>query len=160
LRKLNLVLLILFLFVSCVPKEPVQPQNVLLGKIVGVKDGDSVYLLHNGQQTEVRLAEIDCPEWRQPFGAKAKKALSDLIFNKEVKVISSGTDKYNRTIGRIYLGDLDVSAEMIRKGYAWAYRQYLTDKRLIKIEEEAKKAKRGIWLQPNPLPPWEFRHKK
>lgn len=160
LKIFNLLIFIALCILSCSHGELARSENVLYGRVVGVHDGDTVTLLSGHSQTRIRLTEIDAPESRQAFGSKAKQALSDLIFNKEVKVLLHGKDHYGRTLGRIYLGNLDVSREMIRQGYAWAYRQYLTDKSLLKVEEEARNARRGIWSQPNPVPPWEFRKKK
>lgn len=91
------------------------------------------------------LAEINAPESGQPYGNRSNQALSDLIFGTDVTVRVQTTDRFGRTVGRPYVGDLDVSAEMVRVGAAWGYRQYLRDDNLLTLEAEAREAKRGVW---------------
>lgn len=131
------------------------------GKVVGISDGDTLTLLTpDRQQIKVRLGEIDTPESRQPYGTRAKQALSDLAYGKEARVVVQDTDKYGRTVGRVYVGDVDVNAELVRQGAAWVYRQYAKDASLYRLEDEAKAAKRGLWSLPEAerMPPWEWRH--
>ncbi|MBK8752975.1 MAG: thermonuclease family protein [Candidatus Competibacteraceae bacterium] len=136
----------------------------LSGKVVGVSDGDTLTLLvpdgSSFKQVKVRLGEIDTPESRQPYGERAKQALSDLAFGKQARVVVETTDKYGRTVGRVYVGSVDVNAELVKQGAAWAYRQYLKDQSLLTLEAEAKTAKRGLWALPEAerMPPWEWRH--
>jgi endonuclease YncB( thermonuclease family) len=130
------------------------------GKVIGIADGDTFTLLTTDkQQVKIRLAEIDAPESGQPYGNESKQALSDLIFGKDVRVVEQTTDRYGRTVGRPYVGDLDVSAEMVRMGAAWAYRDYLKDKRLLTLEGRAKTNKRGVWglSEAQNMAPWEWR---
>jgi len=125
-----------------------------------VSDGDTLTLLTaEKQQVKVRLGEIDTPESRQPYGQRAKQALSDLAFGKQARVVVQDTDKYGRTVGRVYVGGVDVNAEMIRQGAAWVYRQYLKDQSLLALEQQAKSAKRGLWGLPEAerCPPWDWR---
>ena len=131
----------------------------LSGKVIGISDGDTFTLLTpDKQQFKIRLAEIDAPESGQPYGNKSKQALSDLIFGKDVRVVVQTTDRYGRTVGRPYVGSLDVSAEMVRMGAAWAYREYLRDQLLLTLEADAKSNQRGIWsLSEASIPPWEWR---
>src|SRR4051794_11969571 len=92
----------------------------ITGRVVGITDGDTLTVLNElRQQTKVRLAEIDTPETHQLYGSRAKQALSDLAFGKSVRIVEQGTDRYGRTIGRVYAGSVDVNAEMIRQGAAW-----------------------------------------
>ena len=132
----------------------------LTGKVIGISDGDTFTLLTaDKQQVKIRLAEIDAPESGQPYGNKSKQALSGLIFSKDVRVVVQTTDRYGRTVGRPYVGDMDVCEEMVRAGAAWAYREYLRDKGLLTIEAEAKAGKRGVWglSEAQNMPPWEWR---
>jgi endonuclease YncB( thermonuclease family) len=112
----------------------------------------------SGRQTKVRLAEIDAPEKRQPFGERSKQSLSDLVYGKWVKVNQEDLDRYGRVVGRVYFESLDVNAEQIKRGMAWIYRQYNRDRSLLALEQGARGAKRGLWTEPNPIPPWEYRH--
>lgn len=130
------------------------------GKVVGITDGDTLTLLtEQKQQIKVRLGEIDTPESRQPYGTRARQTLSDLAFGKQARVVVQETDRYGRTVGRVYVGAIDVNAEMVKQGAAWVYRQYARDQSLYTLENEAKAAKRGLWGLPEAerTPPWEWR---
>ena len=133
------------------------------GKVVAVHDGDTLTLLVAGnQQVKVRLGEIDTPELAQPYGSKAKVALSDLVFGREVRVVVQDIDRYGRTVGRVYVGAIDVNAELVKQGAAWVYRQYLHDQSLLPLEAQAQAAKVGLWaLQPDQrMPPWDWRRQE
>ena len=127
------------------------------GKVVGVADGDSITVLRDREQVKVRLVDIDAPESGQAFGNRSKQALEALVKGQTVLVVERGKDRYHRTLGRVYRGDLDVNAEQVREGMAWVYRQYAKDATLYPIEAEAKEQKRGLWRDPEPVPPWEWR---
>jgi micrococcal nuclease len=127
------------------------------GRVVGVVDGDTITVLRNREQINVRLVDIDAPERSQPFGNRSKQALESLVKGQTVLVVERGEDRYHRTLGRIYRGDLDVNAEQVRQGMAWVYRPYAHDATLYPIEAEAKERKRGLWRDPGPVPPWEWR---
>ena len=132
------------------------------GRVVGVSDGDTLTLLTpEKQQVKIRLGEIDTPESRQPYGERAKQALSDLVYGKEARVVVQDTDRYGRKVSRVYIGGTDVNAEMVKQGAAWVYRQYAKDQSLYRLEEQAKAAKRGLWALPEAqrCPPWDWRHK-
>lgn len=132
------------------------------GKVVGVADGDTLTVLTAGNvQVKVRLSAIDAPEKAQPFGTRSKQALSDLCFGKTAVVESSKKDRYGRTVGAVLCDGKSVEAEMLRSGMAWVYRQYAKGRwELYAIEDAAKSAKRGLWADPNPVPPWEWRKAK
>jgi endonuclease YncB( thermonuclease family) len=126
--------------------------------VVGITDGDTLTLLTDRrEQFRVRLAEIDTPESRQPYGARSRQSLSDLVFRKSVRVAVIDTDRYGRTVGRVYAGAQDVNAEMVRRGAAWVYRRYSTDPALLRIERVARAERRGLWALPEAqrVPPWE-----
>ena len=132
----------------------------LSGKVVAIADGDTFTLLTaEKQQFKIRLAEIDAPESGQPYGNKSKQTLSGLIFGKDVRVVVQTTDRYGRTVGRPYVGDLDICAEMVRLGAAWAYREYLRDQTLLTLESDSRARGRGLWgtSEAQALPPWEWR---
>ena len=133
------------------------------GRVVGVSDGDTLTLLvpdgARFKQVRVRLAEIDTPESHQPYGNRARQALSDLAFNQQARVVVQDTDRFGRTVGRVYVGDVDVNAELVKQGAAWVYRQFARDQSLFRLEEQAKAAKRGLWGLPETerCPPWDWR---
>lgn len=146
--------LLLFLYAS-LPGAAEIPE----GRVVGVYDGDTVTLLIEGnQQVKIRLAQIDAPESDQAFGQRSKQSLSDMVFNKNIRVEKETIDKYGRTVGTIFVDGLDANREQVKRGMAWAYRKYLHDQSLLQVEDEARRVKIGLWSAPNPMPPWEYRH--
>jgi len=136
-----------------------QAGTVYQGRVVQVHDGDTLTLrTQTGQSIKVRLAEIDAPERDQPYGKRAKTVLSTLTLDRSIRVETSVKDRYGRVVGRVYVGDMDVNAELIRLGMAWFYRQYGQDNNLYRLEIEARTARWGLWADPRPVPPWVFRH--
>jgi len=130
-------------------------------KVIGVIDGDTIVVLTNDkQQIKIRLEGIDCPESNQDYGNRAKQATVELCFGKEVTVQKTGVDQYGRTLAYIYVGDLCVNKQLLSLGMAWHYKQYNKDQELAKLETEAREKKMGLWSQPNPTAPWDFRHNK
>ena len=132
----------------------------LIGRVVSIADGDTLTLLVNGRkQVKIRLAEIDTPETGQPYGSNARQALAALAFQKDAHVIWSKKDRYDRVIGRVYIDDLDVNAQMVHLGHAWVYRKYSEDEFLLTLETEARAARSGLWAlsEAEKLPPWEWR---
>ena len=137
-----------------------QSLETISGKVVGVSDGDTiVVLLSDNRELRVRLEGIDCPEKKQEFGEKAKQATATLCWKKEVKIIKSGTDKYGRTLGFVYVDDLCVNEELLKMGLAWHYKKYNSDPRYSQLEKNARDRKVGLWSQPDPEAPCDFRHK-
>ena len=131
------------------------------GKIVAVTDGDTLVILVNGHdQIKVRLAEIDAPEKSQPFGQRSKQSLADLCFDKDAVLQKTATDRYGRTVAKVTCAGVYANGEQIRVGLAWAYRKYLRDQSLLDLESDAREAKRGLWVDSEPVPPWEFRKAK
>jgi micrococcal nuclease len=128
------------------------------GKVVGVHDGDTFTILHDGKAEKVRVNGIDCPEIGQPFGRNAKAYASGLIFGRVVTVTVFGRDRYGRTVGDALLADgRTLSAEMVRAGLAWQYRQYSKDRDLAALEAEARTSKRGLWADERAVAPWDWR---
>ena len=130
----------LYLFLAVLAGSLMTAEYV--GKVVSVSDGDTLTLLvpdgASFKQVKVRLGEIDTPERKQPYGTRAQQALSDLAYNKQARVVVQDTDRYGRTVGRVYVGSLDVNAEMVKQGAAWVYRQYAKDQSLYRLEEQAR----------------------
>jgi endonuclease YncB( thermonuclease family) len=132
----------------------------IFGKVIGIADGDTITILTDShKQIRVRLAEIDAPEKSQPWGQNAKQALSGLIFGRTVKLDTRGTDQYGRMLARIYSGSQYINAEMVRRGDAWAYQEYLTDYSLVTLENQARRQRTGLWSLPTKdvVPPWQWR---
>ncbi|MCG7360422.1 thermonuclease family protein [Roseomonas sp. ACRSG] len=121
----------------------------LTGRVVAIPDGDTLTLLTpERRQVRVRLHAIDMPESRQPYGTRARQELSALAFRQEVRVEVMDTDRYGRTVGQVWVGDLNVNAEMVRRGAAWVYRQFNRDPALMALERGAREAQRGLWALP------------
>lgn len=150
------ILLLLALAFSSLADEPKVIEE-FAGKVIGVTDGDTIKVLVDKMPKTVRLEGIDAPEAKQSFGNKSKQALSKLVAGKTVRILVTGTDKYKRTLGKVEIEGVDVNAQMIEDGWAWHYKKYNSEMRLSKLEEQAKTAKKGLWAEENPLPPWEFR---
>jgi len=132
----------------------------LSGRVISISNSDTITLLpFDTQQVKIRLAEIDAPESGQPYGNKSKQVLSGLIFGKDVRVVVQTTDRYGRTVGTPYVGELDVCKEMVHVGAAWVYKQYVVDKSLFDVENEAREAKRGLWglSEAQRVQPWNWR---
>ncbi|GKS62904.1 putative endonuclease [Nitrospira sp.] len=129
--------------------------------MVGVLDGDTIDVLHNGKAERIRLRGVDCPEKKQPFGQKAKQFTSTLVFGKTVSVVPSEKGRYGRTIGDVFLPNgANLSYELVKAGLAWWYHTYSDDVVLAALELDAQVARRGLWIDPRPIPPWEYRHPK
>src|SRR5215475_8083042 len=100
----------------------------LPGKVVGITDGDTITVMVDRRPIKVRLAEIDTPERGQPWANRAKQALSDKVFGQVVQLQVVDTDRYGRTVARVYRDGRDINREMVREGNAWVYRKYLRDR--------------------------------
>ena len=131
------------------------------GKVVGVTDGDTISVMHNGKPEKIRLNGIDCPEQSQAFGDTATEFTTALCFGDDVRVLAKEKDRYGRTIADIVLSDGRIlSRELVRSGLAWWYREYSNDSVLQKLETEAKEAKLGLWSDNDPIPPWKCRQQQ
>lgn len=132
----------------------------LRGRVVGITDGDTLTLLSvRHEEIRIRLSDIDTPERGQPYGDRARQSLSDLAFGRDARIEVRDTDRYGRTVGRVFVGAVDVNAELVRRGSAWVFRRYSNDPVLLRLEADARSARRGLWALPEAqrLPPWEWR---
>jgi micrococcal nuclease len=133
------------------------------GRVVRVLDGDTVEVLRvEGERRvpiKVRLHGVDCPEKRQPFGQKAKEATLRLAGGQQVRVEPRDRDRYGRTVGVVLLPDgSSLNAELVRQGLAWWYQRYAPRaKELGELEARARAGRLGLWGEPNPQAPWDYR---
>lgn len=128
------------------------------GRVVGVMDGDTITVLVGREQRRVRLAGLDAPEKGQSFGQRSKQALSQMIFGREVTVVSTGRDRFERTLGIVrFMDGSSVNERLVEDGWAWHYTRYSNDRRLSELESRARAARRGLWADPHPVAPWDFR---
>src|SRR5690606_17267573 len=137
-------------------------QTFIEGKVVRVADGDSFTLLDStNTQIRVRLYGVDCPEYRQDFSNVAKKFTSERIFGKFIKVEVLDVDRYDRIVALVTLPDgLILNKELLKAGLAWHYKYYDKSEEFAELERYAQDKKLGLWAQPNPVPPWEYRSLK
>lgn len=137
---------------------------VLVGTVSKIVDGDTIDVQLSSGPIRVRFHGIDTPERGQPWGTEATGALSQLVMGKEIQIEPFSQDRYERMIGIVYLDDLNVNLELVKRGHAWAYRQYMrkADSVLCINEAAARTAKKGLWALPadHQVAPWEWRRKK
>ena len=147
-------------------------------KVGQVLDGNTIAcdVGEGGVPASIYLYQIDAPELDQPFGEKAKKSLSDMIYSEEITIENKGMDKYKRILGIVIFSpcfsnkrivgcgylipEEDYNYKMIKQGYAWFDPSYGENPVYQQAEQEARAAKRGLWADENPIPPWEWRAKK
>ena len=158
-NSLSKILLLIF-FLSCSTKVK-EIGTSITGKVIAVKDGDTIEILYDGKPLTIRLAHVDCPEIKksQPFGQAAKKFTSDLCFGKMVTVINEGRyDRYKRLIAVIINEkNENVNKELVKAGLACHFKKYSTDTSYDDLELTARQNKIGLWADDNPTPPWDWR---
>ncbi|WP_336959284.1 thermonuclease family protein [Chryseobacterium contaminans] len=132
------------------------------GKVIKVSDGDTITVLLKGNiQKKLRLAEVDCPENGQAFGKNAKQFTSSQVFGKKVTFKETSTDRYGRSIAKIYYdNDKYLSKEVIKAGMGWWYYPYSKDDSLGKLQEKAQQNKIGLWQDVHAVAPWDYRKMK
>src|SRR5215831_7799627 len=137
---------------------------VVEGRTVGISGGDTITVVDDSKtQHKIRIAAIDAPEKGQAFGKQSKQSLSELVFQKRVEARCHKQDRYGFEVCVVYVNRRDVGLEQIRQGMAWHYKEYQheqpTQERLVYRDEEdaAKAARRGLWKDAKPVPPWEWR---
>lgn len=124
----------------------------LNGKVISVTDGDTIKILTpEREQIKIRLYGIDAPEKKQPYGADAKRFLSDLVAGKNVRIEERGKNRYKRTLGIVYLKDNDINEILVLNGYAWAFTKY--SKIYESQERQARNKGLGLWQDKNPIKP-------
>jgi len=127
------------------------------GRVVSIQDGDTLTVLVDRKRIKVRLTEIDAPEHNQPFGTRSRQSLAQLCANKDARVTTKGKDRNGRTLGRVVCSTVDTSYEQVRRGMAMVFDPYVTDRSLYDVQDEARTARRGIWVEEKPVPPWVWR---
>ncbi len=143
----------------CVPAAWANPLD---GAVIVVIDGDTVLFkpdhYHPSSRAflKVRLAGIDAPEVGQPHGEAATRALKDLALKQRGRLHRVATDAYGRALGRLEIGGLDVNVELVRRGHAWASSRDAADP-LRGVQDAARSARRGLWGEVAPTPPWVWR---
>ena len=156
---MNICKLRLFLIGCIVFSTIYSYSQTLTGKVVGIMDGDTFKLLTaDSTLVKVRLANIDCPEKKQAYSAKATEFTSNAIFGKTVNISILKTDRYKRYISNVIYNDsLSLCHELVKAGLAWHFVRYSNDSSLQDMEDDARARKQGLWQDPVPIAPWEWR---
>lgn len=127
-----------------------------------VVDGDTIVI----GAVRIRLEGIDAPESDQTCGVADGKGstwrcgdtattyLAKLVRNQDVRCQDLGLEKYGRTLGRCFVGGLNLNSDLVRQGLAWAFVRYSST--YVADEAHARGLKIGIW-QGEAMPAWEFR---
>jgi endonuclease YncB( thermonuclease family) len=136
------------------------------GRVVGVPDGNTVTVLDTAKtRHKIKLAGIDAPDRKQAYGMRSRQSLSYLAFGKKVTVETGERDKRHHEVGKVLVNGRDANLEQVTRGLAWHDKAYEreqspNDRELYAAaEKQARAARRGLWAEAKPMPPWEFRHK-
>lgn len=139
-------------------------QDVIVGTVTKVIDGDTIDVQLTSGPIRVRLHGVDTPERGQPWEDESTAWLKKQVMGREVAIEPYEQDRYERMVGTVYLGDTNINQELVRLGHGWAYRRYLrkADAIFCAEEAEARLARRGLWSLPNSerVAPWEWRRRK
>ena len=166
--------LTLFLLLACSSSAVCAEE--FFAKVIVVLDGDTVLVLREGggavagsppasplrgnranALVKIRMAEIDAPEKDQEYGMASRQSLSELVLKKMVQVNSQAVDGYGRLVAHLVLDGRSINEEQVRRGMAWEYSNYHSNRTYIALQSEAQQAKRGLWAQAGPTPPWQWR---
>ena len=165
------LLLTCILSMACSSSAPapssIATPHFFQGRVVGVQDGDTITVLDSSNQNHrIRLQGIDAPEKSQAFGTRSGQNLSQAIFDRVVTIEWSKHDRYRRIVGKVTLDGRDICLEQVRAGMAWHYKYYQNEQTpedrqiYANAEDAARSAEIGLWADPNPIPPWDFRHRR
>jgi micrococcal nuclease len=131
--------------------------GLLVALVIGIHDGDTLTILQDNQPVKIRLAEVDAPESQQPFGTRARQSLAAMCFNTWAEIHFTGKRHFKRKLAHVTCNGQDVGTAQLHAGFAWVDPRYSTDPALPPIEAQARAVKQGLWADPNPIPPWEWR---
>ena len=127
-------------------------------RVVAVHEGDRLTIRHDGRSETMYLKDIDCPELKQPYGKQAKHATAAFVGNRDIVVRALTRDKQGRTSAEVLLPNgQNVGRELVKEGLAWWQRSSSGDGSLGDLEELARAAGKGLWSEPNPVPPWKWK---
>ena len=138
-----------------------------IGRVVRVVDGDTIRVMHRGKKKMVRLYGIDCPERDQPFGNRARQFMHKRLKDRFVRIRTVARDRFRRLVAWVHVAPFSnskqkrssrsLNAALLRAGLAWQDRRYDRSPHFRHLERRARHAKRGLWHDPKPIPPWRWR---
>ena len=132
-----------------------------VARVIVVHEGDQLTIHHDGRRETIYLKNIDCPDLKQPYGKQAKFATAAYVGNREVVVHALTRDRNGRTIAEVLLQDgRNVAHELVKEGLAWSRPDTQEDQSLADVEQLARAAGKGLWSEPNPVPPWKWKTAK
>lgn len=126
-------------------------------KVIGVTDGDTLTLLVDNRPLKVRLANVDAPEKAQAFGERSKKSLFDMCFGKDATYQEQDVDQRGNTVAIVTCAGVEANRVQVERGMAWVNKKSNKDLLLFAVEAKASMNRQGLWSDPEPIPPWEFR---
>lgn len=127
------------------------------GKVIAVLDGDTLLVMRGGHPVKVRLAEVDAPEKAQPYGIASQKSLAEMVMGKQIQVASRAVDDYGRMVATVSIDELNVNYEQVRRGMAWEYSRFHSNRELMALQRGAQQAKRGLWAGADAVEPSQWR---
>jgi micrococcal nuclease len=152
----------LTLFIPLILVSTAFSDDLMTARVVAIADGDSFTVLTpTKEQVWIRLYGIDCPEIEQPFGMEAKQFTTEQCFGMTIQYRIMGVDVFDRTIAIVYLDDgSELNLELLKAGLAWHLKSHSDRKDYAQADEKARRAGIGLWADPDPTPPWEWRREK
>ncbi|MBK8480883.1 MAG: thermonuclease family protein [Proteobacteria bacterium] len=151
------LLQVLLLLVGCGAPSPPPPHAAWQVQVIAVTDGDTLRVRRDGQNTIIRLHGVDAPERAQPFGERASQFASSFAFGRSATIEPITVDRYSRLVARVFVDGRCLNEELVAQGLAWHYRRYSTSATLEQLEGAARAARRGLWSEADPVPPWDWR---
>lgn len=155
--RILLLLLSVALLAATAAQAANAPSQVFSSEVIAVLDGDTLLVSRGGKPLKLRLAEIDAPEKAQPYGTAAQKSLAELAMGKQVQVESRAVDDYGRIVAMVSVAGLNVNHEQVRRGLAWEYSRFHSNRELVALQREAQLAKRGLWAGEEIVEPSKWR---
>lgn len=152
--------ILLLLFTALLAWHIMQEKETEQYRVVRIADGDSFTVSKNGDELEVRLFGIDAPEREQPYYRKAGLFTEKFLKKGTIRVEAIDRDRFGRTVAWVYVDSLNLNHVLVGHGLAWHFTRYSSDTTLARLEDSARAAKAGLWSDPAPVPPWEFRKRK
>jgi len=158
-RRIAASILALFLLYALAGTAGERVLATYTAPFVRIADGDTITVLHDRQRVRIRLWGIDAPEMAQAWGPEAKQFTAARVEGQTVTLQVHDTDRYGRTVAEVILPNgRSLNRDLVRAGLAWWYRHYAPgDRELAELEAQARAARHGLWADPAPMAPWDFR---
>jgi micrococcal nuclease len=156
--KINSVMVAMALLGAIVPSPSLAD---FTARVLSVDEGDKLTISHRGRDQVIHLRDIDCPELKQPYGKEAKHVTAAFVGGREVIVRGLHRNRQGRTTAEVLLQDgRNVGYELVKEGLAWARPETAGGQSLVDTERVSRAEGRGLWSEPHPVPPWQWKVKK